>query len=70
MLPEARGESVHAVCWACSDCSRSIRGGRSEALMMILVFPDLSVRRAWLAVARSSRGIGISVQSRLVEPVP
>lgn len=52
--------------------TRAIRGGRSEALMIItiLVFPGLSVRRTSLAVARSSRGIGISVQSRLVGLVP
>ncbi len=37
---------------------------------MILVFPGLSVRRASLAVAPSSRGIGICVQSRLVGLVP
>ncbi len=37
---------------------------------MMLVFLELSVRRASVAVARSSRGIGIFVQSRLVEPVP
>ncbi len=37
---------------------------------MMLVFLELSVRRASLAVARSSRGIGISVRSRLVGLVP